>query len=196
MMANWPTAWPTGPARYLPLDGGAGEGLEAEPGVVLQAMRRALSGWRSDAGLIVQRMQEAALQPAFAPQVMRLRIGADALRTLAQLATRLYAQSGNFTVLHLVTGCHALRVLMPYLDAPLRALRSYWVAYAAGAAGVPSAAAAPALQAVPDWPEIVARALASDDAHVVKLVYSCREEHCFYDWDDCRFAAARAVSSA
>ena len=162
--------------RYLALDGGAGEGVEAVHGVVVQALRQALSGWRSDAGQIVQRMQEAALQPAFAPQVMRLRIGGDALRTLAQLATKLYAQSGNFTVLHLVTGCHALRVL---LAVPGRA-----------------AAAAPARQSVPDWPEIVARAVASDDEHVVKLVYSCREEHRFYGWEGCRFAAARAVSSA
>jgi len=184
--------------RHLPLDGGAGEGAEADPGVVLQALRQALSGWHPDQGLIVQRMQQAALQPAFAPQVMRLRIGAESLAALSRLATRLYAESGNFTVLHLVTSCHALRILLPYVDAPLPALRSYWVAYAAGAAGVPaaSAAATPAPDAVPDWPEIVARAVASDDEHVIKLVCSCRDEHRFYGWDDCRRAAARAVSSA
>ena len=191
--------------RHLRLDAsaGAGEGDTDDPGRVLQSLRHALGGWRATQSLIVQRIQAAALQPAFAPQVQRLRIDADSLGALARLATRLYAQGGNFTVLHLVTGCHALRLLLPYLDEPLPALRSFWAAYAAGAASLPDSAWAlvpqpqplPQPTAVVDWPQIAAKAIASDDEHVIKLVYSAREEHRHYGWEDCRQAAVRAVTS-
>ena len=185
---------------HLRLDAGAQEGDTDDPGQVLQSLRHALGGWRATQRLIVQRMQAAALQPAFAPQVQCLRIGADSLGSLARLATRLYAQGGDFTVLHLVTSCHALRLLLPYLDEPLAALRSFWVAYAAGAAGLPDSAWAPAPQPLPsavfDWPQIAAKAVASDDEHVIKLVYSAREEHRHYGWEDCRPAAARAIAAA
>lgn len=184
--------------RDADADAGEGEGDTDDPGLVVQSLRQALGGWRADQRLIVQRMQAAALQPAFAPQVQRLRIDADSLGALARLAARLYAGGGNFTVLHLVTGCHALRLLLPYLDEPLAALRSFWAAYAAGAASLPDSA----LAAVPlpvaglDWPEIAVRAVASDDEHVVKLVYSAREEHRHYGWQDCRQAGVRAIAVA
>ena len=184
---------------YLQLHAGAGEGDTDNPGMVLQALRHALGDWRANQRLIVQRMQAAALQPAFAPQTRRLRIGADSLGALARLAIRLYAQGGNFTVLHLVTSCHALRLLLPYLDEPLPALRSFWAAYAAGAASLPDSAWALAPQPLPtagfDWPQIAAKAVASDDEHVIKLVYSAREEHRHYGWEDYRQAAIRAVTS-
>ena len=190
---------------HLQLHAGAGEdeGDTDDPGMVLQALRHALDGWRANQRLIVQRMQAAALQAAFAPQTRRLRIGADSLGALARLATRLYAQGGNFTVLHLVTSCHALRLLLPYLDEPLPALRSFWAAYAAGAASLPDSAWAlvpqplplPLPTAVVDWPQIAAKAISADDEHVIKLVYSAREEHRHYGWEDCRQAAVRAVTS-
>ncbi len=75
----------------------------------------------------------------------------DPDRTLAQLATlaaRLYAASDNFTVLHLVTSAHAMRVLLPWLDEGdvTEALGHYWLAYAAGhaASGIADSAAAQA----------------------------------------------------
>lgn len=186
-------------SSHLRLDAGAGEGDTDDPGPVLQSLRQALGGWHSTQRLIVQRMQAAALQPVFAAQTQHLRIGTGSLGLLARQATRLYARGGDFTVLHLVTSCHALRLLLPYLDEPLPALRSYWAAYAAGAAGLPDtawlAAPQPLPSVMPDWPQIAAQAIASDDEHVIKLVYSAREEHRHYGWEDCRQAAVRAVTS-
>lgn len=183
--------------RHRPIEVAAAEGETDEPEAVLASLRRVLGGWRAPGDLIVQRMHAATAQPAFATEVQRLRIGEGSLPALASLANRLYAAGGNFTVLHLVTGCHALRLLLPWLDRPLPAVRSFWLAYAAGAAGVPESALVPTARpaAAPDWPEIVARAVASDDEHVIKLVYSAREEHRHHGWAACREAAARAVAT-
>ena len=146
--------------------------------------------------MISLRMEAAAASPKFASATATLRIDEQTLPTLAHHAATLYAASGNFTVLHLVTSAHAMRVLLPFVDEPLQAVHDYWLAYAAGtvAAGAQLGDAAPLLP----WTRIVKRAIESDDEHVVKLVDSCREEELAYGgkggdktW---RLAASRVVS--
>ncbi len=184
--------------RFLPLPDAGERGREDDPGVVLDALRGPMQSWRCDAGLIVERMQAAAQHPAFTAHVARLRVGDSTLASLARLALARYAQGGDFTVLHLATASHALRLLLPFVDEPLPALRSFWVAAAAAAASVrePDAAMPSPLPALlPDWPEIVARAVASDDEHVVKLVHTCRDQEATYGFAECRRAAARAVAA-
>lgn len=72
--------------------------------------------WRSTAPLISLRMLEAAQTPAFAAcrldlsDVHRRRD----LTPLARTCAALYAQTGNFTVLHLLTGTRALGILLPW----------------------------------------------------------------------------------
>ena len=90
-------------------------------------------------------------------------------------------------MLHLVTSAHALRVLLPWLDDDVvaDALGHYWLAYAAGhvASGLAQGVgAAPPGVALP-WATIVARAIASDDDHLIKLVDSCREQERAYGGD-------------
>ncbi len=164
-LAYWACRWldlGTAPAR---------PGTADDPAAVL----RRLHAVPPDDTLIFERMQAAAAQPGFAAAVGSLRI--DEARTLPHLATlgaQAYAATGNFTALHLVTSAHALRVLLPYLDEPLPSLQAYWRAYAAA---VCAAALQPGTPPRPrPWSELLAAAVASDDDHVVKLVYSCREE--------------------
>ena len=185
-LAYW--AW-----RYLPIEVGPDRGREDDPEAVLAGLEAALAGWHSDAGLIARRMQAAVTQPAFRLHAARLRVVDTTLPALARIAARRYADGGNFTVLHLVTACRAMQFLLPWIDDPQPALRGFWLACAAGAASVrPGALPAP-LAALPDWPAIVERALASDDEHVITLVDACREQHLSDGWDDWRRAAARAV---
>ena len=145
---------------------------------------------------IFQRMQSAAAQPRFAAAVDSLRIDdARTLPGLAALGAQAYAATGNFTALHLVTSAHALRLLMPYLDEPQPSLQAYWRAYAAA---VCAAALQPGTPPRPrPWGELLAAACASDDDHLIKLVYSCREEQAAHDgrgpW---QAAATRAVHKA
>ncbi len=144
------------------------------------------------APMISVRMQAAATQPKFAAATAKLRVDGQTLPTLAQHAAALYATSGNFTVLHLVTSAHAMRVLLPFVDEPLAAVHDYWLAYAAGciAAGAQLGDAAPLLP----WARIVKRAIESDDEHVIKLVDSCREEELAYGGTAWRLAASRVVT--
>lgn len=182
--------------RWLPLVDGSGVGgvpaSEADPAAVL---RRVPVPRTAPAGkLIVQRMQAIAAQPGFAPAVAALRVGDRTLEQLARGAAQLYAASGSFTLLHLLTSAHAVRVLMPWLDdEPEAAVHAYWQAYAAGwAASGARDLGAPDKRA---WPQILTRALDSDDAHVLKLVDSCREQQAAYGGAEWRHAAARAVQA-
>ncbi len=185
-LAYW--AW-----RYLPMPAVGDQGREDDPAAVLVMLDAALTGAQSQAGLIADRMRDAAAQPAFGPIVARLRVGDDTLPALTRYALTRYAEGGDFTVLHLVTACHAMHGLLPFVDEPLPALRSFWTACAAGAASVRPRPATPPIAALPDWPEITARAIASDDEHVIKLVWACTELHRLHGWVACHDAAARAV---
>ncbi|WP_088279976.1 questin oxidase family protein [Ideonella sp. A 288] len=175
--------------RHLPLGP-----LPQAPGRVAdpEALLRRLQAGRSRQPLIAQRMRDAAASPALHAEIARLAIDAGTLERLARLSAKAYTASGNFTALHLLTACHAMRVLQGLLDDPLEALRWFWQAWATAvvAAGLTQKPPRPVL----DWDRIVPRALASDDEHVVKLIDSCREEERAYGGDDWRRAASRAVA--
>jgi hypothetical protein len=145
-------------------------------------------------GLIFEAMQDAAAAPGFDAAVTALALDAGTLDRLAHEAATLYAASGNFVVLHLVTGCHAMRVLLPLADEPLVALHHFSRAWLAGRRASGARRSQPA-RLLP-WHKIVAAALASDDEHLIKLVDSCREEEAAYGEGDWRRAAARAVRAA
>jgi hypothetical protein len=134
--------------------------------------------WRIDSGgMITPQMHAFVRTPAFRDGVDRLAVHAGTLRDLAKQALAIYLRTKNFTVLHLMTSAHALRLLMPWCDAPLIAARHYARAYAAGvaASGVKLDAPTIAVNVLP-WPDALRAGTASDDEHVIKLVYACHEE--------------------
>jgi Questin oxidase-like len=156
---------------------------------MLAALPTARAG---DAPLIFQRMKAVAAQRGFASAAQQLRIDALTLQELAQHAATLYAHSGDFVALHLVTSAHALRLLLPFVDAPELALRDYALAYSAAyAAAAVKPGVAPKLRT---WATIVKAALASSDEHVIKLVDSCREEQAAYGGTVWRQAASAALA--
>ena len=133
--------------------------------------------WRVDTGMITPQMRAFVRTPAFRNGVDRLVVHDNTLRELATLALATYLRSADFTVLHLITSAHALRLLMPWLDEPLVAVRRYARAYAAGVAASGVKLDAPMISvAVLSWPEALQAGTTSDDEHVIKLVYACHEE--------------------
>lgn len=150
----------------------------------LAAIRALPAPTTPPAGLIDARMQAWAATPGFAQVAARLQLQApaDSLRQLAEWLARAYAASGNFTLLHGVTGSRALRVLLPYVARPQETVRRFAIDAAAALlasrwTGEPAPAEAePAEQAEPaDWPLYFEAAAAQDDAHVIKLVHACAE---------------------
>lgn len=105
-----------------------------------------------------------------------------ALDELAELVAELYLQSRDFTVLHAVTSCHAMRYITPYLNQPTQSLRYYWTAVIAAILSVDnlrlSVQANNPLKPLSDLDLNVV--LTSDDSHVIKLVWSCVDEYRYY----------------
>ncbi|MEI6027832.1 MAG: questin oxidase family protein [Betaproteobacteria bacterium] len=159
------------------------------------ALLRELRAGRSRAALISQQMLEAARDARVNRTAARLFVDEGTPERLARAAAFAYAHTGSFTALHLVTGTHAMRVAARFVDEPLTAWAWFWQAFAHAvvAARLQPAAAAP----LRSWKTLVARALASDDEHLIKLVDSCREEEKAYAcrgetlW---RAAASRALA--
>lgn len=147
-----------------------------------------------DAWSISRRMAAWSRAEGFEEVAPRLALGPDTLDALARIAAGLYAATEDFTVLHLVTACQAMRQLAPWWGDETAALRHFSIAAAAAmrASDVPAD-----LPPVPAsdlaWPEIVYRAIASDDEHVVKLVQACRLHDAATGAPEFRQAAARAV---
>ena len=162
--------------RWLPL-----EGAPADPD-------------RSRVGLIFEGMQDAAAAPGFEAALRRVPLDDGTLPRLAKDSADLYAASGDFVVLHLVTSAHAMRSVLPFVDEPLAGVDGYRRAWVAARRACGATAGRPA--ALLPWDEIVAFALGSDDDHLVKLVDSCREETAQHGGDAWQRAASRAVSAA
>lgn len=98
------------------------------------------------------------------------------LDSLGAAMIRAYSACGDFTILHGVTGTHAARSLVRYVDDPAPLVLALWRALLAAYVGV----GAPPVSGWSlqgdhslDWPAIHARAVACDDEHDIKIVYSC-----------------------
>ncbi|MDC8784987.1 questin oxidase family protein [Roseateles koreensis] len=119
------------------------------------------------------------------------------LRRLAGLALERYLVSRNFTVLHMITGLRALRVLLPWVEVemPLAQailVQAFTAAYlAARVLPLATPLTEPSEQVSLSWPLLCRAATESDDEHVVKLVHACREEAAFYG--DPRYLSAATL---
>ncbi len=184
-LAYW--AW-----RWQPLPpADAGEPMPFERWAARLA--EAAAGASFEGSLISVRMDAAARSAPYRELGARLAVDGELLPRLAALAAERYAASGNFTVLHLVTGTRALALLAPWWgDAATPSLTAAWTA-ALLAARLP-AQDLPPLPARP-WKEIVSATCAQDDDHVIKLVHACRETALAWGDDALyRRAATRAVA--
>jgi Questin oxidase-like len=170
-LAYWACRWFACGERLVVATAAARDPLPA-----LDAMRAIPA---PDKPLIALAMAAVAAHPDFLPLASRLSIDErSTLPRLAALAAERFVAVGGFTTLHLVTSAHAMQVLLPWVDADdrARALAPYAQAFAAAWATLPPAAAGAPIEAAPlPWTELIARALESDNDHVIKLVDSCRE---------------------
>lgn len=164
-------------------------GTEPDPAALL----RRLPAGTSRAPSIAARLRAAAEGGRVNLEIAALRIDQGTPARLAAAAALAFAETGNFTALHLVTGTQAMRVLAPFIEEPAAAWRWYWQAYAHGVVAARLQPSSARRAPVPDWPALVRAACASDDEHVIKLVDACREEERHYGAGLWQRAAARAV---
>jgi len=123
----------------------------------------------------------------------RSAIAQPTLPVLARTAARTFIATGDFIALHLVTGCHAVRLLQPFLlptalDVLATAMLAAYVVI--GRPPIDTEV----VRAPPDPASLAARAVKSDDDHDLKFVYSCLQEERHYGSGLHRLAAAVRIS--
>lgn len=170
-LAYWASEYASLP---LPLAPGAGTLDE-----IAERLRAATADHVFKPGIIIDKMLEIAWGPALARMAVQP-AAPPPLADIARFALGAYIGREDFTLLHTVTGCHAFRIVERYANDKAQARRYLWQAVLAAWLTVAAAApgrAQPAPHKVDAPGEIAARALLSDDDHVIKLCYSALCEY-------------------
>jgi len=123
----------------------------------------------------------------FAQQCKPIRIsGSDPLDKISALILEIFAKSQHFTLLHALTSCQVLRLVLPYAKDPGKSLSGYWHSVCAAYVTVYRSRFEVGKDTVPgnriEWKEVFSEAVASEESleHIVKLCYACWREyqHC------------------
>ena len=155
---------------------------------------------------IVGRMDQVYRATDFRSSLKPVRTpDSNPLERISELLMETFTQTQDFTLLHAVTSCQAMRLVLPYAGDPQNTLSRYWHSVCAAyltvlktekAIGKDSAA-----DGGPGWEEILPKAAAADMSsigaydHVVKLVYSCWLESRHYKRDLYRALAIREIEN-
>lgn len=101
----------------------------------------------------------------------------DTLRRASRAALRVFDSTHGFFALHLVTGCHAMRVCLPFAGAS--AERLLWGGVVAGylCIGAPAAGDTKPSQTRSVAPDIAIR----DPEHLIKIAYTARSQAAAFD---------------
>jgi len=185
-LSMWACCW----QERTPLPGApAGAGSDA-----LQLLRQ-LPRIANKTGDWAQAMHQAAQTPLLLRTAGQLHTNAETLEQLAGLAAQAYACTGNAAAQALLSSADAMRRILPHMDEPDLALRSYWQDFAAtvAVAGLQLGKAPTALP----WPELLRQASASRDVRCITLVDCCHQTAQAYGRDGWwRSAATQAVQDA
>ncbi|GMT41794.1 MAG: hypothetical protein IEMM0002_0205 [bacterium] len=156
-------------------------------------------------GLIYAQMKKAGKLAGFNSLIGGFQPDESCLPGIAKAAVAIYLAAGNIITLHGVTGVHAFRIVIPYLQdlqtpilALWQAVCAVYIAVSAPEPAVPSREPAVPSRSknVPDWAAIKTISLKSTDVHTIKFVYSCVKEERCYNNRDYRVAAMNKISSS
>ncbi|MDB5915874.1 MAG: hypothetical protein JWR40_108 [Massilia sp.] len=157
-----------------------------------------LAGRDWPVGSITARLKAIAADPTFRRVLQSPPVGSSLLDDLARASIALYWQTADFTVLHMVTGVYAARLVLAQLPASLvhHMPASIWAALCAAyvSAGAQPLVSIDAPKVDAAWPDILRRAIASDDDHVIKMAYTCSEESKRYPDSSWYLAAAARIA--
>ena len=173
-------------ATFLPLaEEGKSPGVTADP---VEVLRRAsklpgLAKAKPESDLLWHNMRAVSRAPAFAGVAGWLIVRDDTLDEMAAASLFHFAGTMSFEALHAVTGCHWLRLLQPVAPDMAPLLRHFWTGIASlmpkmGFPEMPTPHQIDVWRRMPspDWADIKARAVSSDDEHDHSLTFSALEE--------------------
>jgi hypothetical protein len=149
--------------------------------------------------LISERIEQVQTSAAFARLSSSMLLTPDTPRQLAWFAADHYSRSGNFTLLHMVTGCRAARMLLTAAKvSPQAALLALVPAFTAAFLASGLERNVPLTATEPDessWSGIASTALRSNDDHIAKIVHACFDEGAAYARPAYLQAARRAIAA-
>jgi hypothetical protein len=125
--------------------------------------------------------------------------GDDPLGKMSELILKIFSKNQHFTLLHALTSCQALRLVLPYVNDYGKSLSEYWHSVCAAYVTVSRSRFEMAKSSVPrgtlSWKEVFVEAAASEDSmeHIVKLCYACWLESLHYDRDEYLALACREI---
>jgi hypothetical protein len=173
-LAYWASEYASLPLPLEPAEGGLAQ--------IAGRLRAALTGHAFKPGIIIDKMLELAWGPALAGAAVQP-AEVPTLRDIAGFALQAYTRREDFTLLHIVTGCHAFRIVQAYAADRALARRYLWQAALAAwltVAVTPGKQQPPQAGRALEEREIAARAQQSRDDHVIKLCHSALCEYRAY----------------
>jgi hypothetical protein len=180
-LAYWASEYVTLPFSLDPAEGTLDE--------IAARLRARVAGHVFKPGIIIDKMQEIAWHPALGGMAVQP-AAAPALRAIAQFGLSAYCRHEDFTLLHVVTGCHAFRLLQPFVHDAALARRYLWQAVVSAWLTV-APADEPAQGCAPGCGtpgEIAMLATRASDDHAIKLCYSALCE--YREYGDARYLQA------
>jgi hypothetical protein len=187
-LALWTTAFTSlGPPGHL---------VDEVPRAIIKRLSQSSVTQPVAPGLIVDRM--TAVASLNSPQYSESQPQQLSLSDVAAFALSAYASFDDFTLLHAVTATHAFRLIMPFSTDSALATRYFWraIMIAALSTGLPLHRDWTMARAHgTEWADIAARAIESDDEHVIKLVYTALAEFRIYRDPLYQYVAMRQVAS-
>jgi hypothetical protein len=157
-----------------------------------------LAGRDWPVGSITGRLKAIAADPAFRRALQSPPASASLLDDLARVSIALYWQTADFTVLHMVTGVRAARLVLAQVPAStLHQMQALlWAAWCAAyvSVGAPPLVAIDPPKGEAAWPDLLRHAIASDDDHVIKMAYTCFRESMRYPDSSFYLAAAARLA--
>ncbi len=191
-------------AAYAPSPGVAATAPPIDARTQLAEIQEAFSGPDAGAkaltGNIQQRIQDIYVQPRFSSRLQPILAPPDRpLIEISALILDLFTRVHHFTILHAVTSCQALRLVLPHVRDPAPAISAYWHSICAASLTVPvpapGAVAPIAADSDRDWDRLWSTAIASGNEHTIKLAYTCRLEAEFYGRPEYFGIAARECAT-
>lgn len=173
-------------AAYLPVPEAPGDTGSAEPVELLNALTssKSLSGVKPQ-GNIVERISQFYAQEDFCRLLRRIDLDRDhPLDSIAEAVAHAFDKYHHFTLLHGVTSCHAMRIVLPYCRVHPDAIGQYWWSVCAAYLSVVNVFDG-GRQPLPsnrdaDWVRVQRDAIATGNEHTIKLAYTCLKESRHY----------------
>jgi Questin oxidase-like len=106
------------------------------------------------------------------------------LDEISQLLANAFVENHHFSLLHGVTSCHALRLVLPYCDNIKQIINQYWYSVCAlhlTVLNLDSDFSSPLPDEDQAWLIIFKRAIDSNIEHTIKFIYTCHQESEEYD---------------